>query len=108
MAAGQGAGVDSFLPRDLHLIEVGGLQVVDLRAPNALLAVGLTLRDLSDPDWAVCQRVGDAADTLGLGGVLAPSATGVGDVLAVFIRHAHRGQLKTTLTTTLAIPDVER
>jgi RES domain-containing protein len=89
MAVGQGKGVESFLPRTLHTIAVTDLNVVDLVDPSSLESVGLHSHDLSSESWEACQVVGDAADTLGLGGLLAPSATGVGSVLTVFVRHAH-------------------
>lgn len=89
MAEGQGQGVASFLPRTLHTIAVTDLDVVDLTDPVRLAAIGLDEDDLSGDDWAPCQLIGDAVDTLGLGGLLAPSATGLGTVLTVYVRHAH-------------------
>ncbi|WEG08921.1 RES domain-containing protein [Microbacterium horticulturae] len=68
----------------LHEINVTNLPVLDLRDEHALAHVGLTLADISDPDWTACQAVGNAAWFLGLGGVLAPSATEEGVVLAAF------------------------
>lgn len=68
----------------LHDIEVSDLPVLDLRTDAALLHVGLTTADIQDPDWTACQSVGNAAWFLGLAGVLAPSATGEGWVLAAF------------------------
>ena len=93
MAEGQGRGPESFLPRTVHAIAVSDLVVVDLTTVGALEAIGLRLEDLRDADWSACQHIGDAADTLGLGGLLGPSATGSGTVLAVFLRHAHHGEL---------------
>lgn len=92
MAAGQGSGPESFLPRTVHTIAVTNLEVADLTAPGAMSAVGLSHESLEGP-FEPCQLVGDAASTLGLGGVLAPSASGSGEVLAVFSRHAHHGEL---------------
>ena len=92
MAAGQGTGPESLLPRTVHTIAVTELQVADLTAEGAMSAVGLSFEALDGP-FEACQFVGDAASTLGLGGVLAPSATGNGEVLAVFWRHAHHGEL---------------
>ncbi|WP_395152384.1 RES family NAD+ phosphorylase [Ilumatobacter sp.] len=89
MADGQGNGVESFLPRTLHTIAVTDLDVVDLTDSARLGEVGLETDDLTNEDWGACQLVGDAIDTLGLGGLLAPSATGRGTVLTVFVRHAH-------------------
>ena len=92
MAAGQGSGPKSFLPRTVHTVAVTDLIVADLTVEGAMAALGLSSEDLTGP-FEACQLVGDAASTLGLGGVLAPSAAGDGEVLAVFSRHAHYGEL---------------
>ena len=78
----------------LHTIVVSDVPVLDLRTPGALGAVGLSLADISDADWTACQTVGHAAWFLGLGGVLAPSATGRGLVLAAFESHIGPGQFE--------------
>lgn len=103
MAEGQGRGAESFLPRSLHTIAVTGLEVIDLRTAQALGEVGLDLKRVSG-DWAPCQAIGDAADTLGLGGLLVPSATESGEVLAVFVRHAHHGELSVVRSETIEEP----
>lgn len=92
MAAGQGSGPKSFLPRTVHTIAVTDLMVADLMVEGAMAALGLSPEDLTG-SFEACQLVGDAASTLGRGGVLAPSAAGDGEVLAVFSRHAHHGEL---------------
>jgi RES domain-containing protein len=92
MADGQGRGPTSFLPRALHTLIVTDLIVLDLTAEGALAAVDLTHEDLSGP-WEPCQAVGAAAHFLRLGGVLAPSATGTGVVIAAFESHVSPGQL---------------
>lgn len=99
MAEGQGRGPESFLPRNVHTIAVTNLAVADLRKDETLLSVGLD-RDAIGGEWGPCQAVGDAVATLGLGGLLAPSATGTGEVLAVFVRHAHHGELSVIRSTT--------
>lgn len=93
MAAGQAGGVSSFLPRALHTVTVTELVVLDLTAEGAMAAVGLVVPDLSGP-WPVCQAVGAAAHFLRFGGVLAPSATGTGVVIAVFESQVMPGQLE--------------
>jgi hypothetical protein len=55
-------------------------------------------------EWLPCQAVGDAADTLGLGGLLVPSAVQVGEVLAVFVRYAHHGELSVIRSETIEDP----
>lgn len=81
------------VPYRLHTISVQRLGVLDLRKPSALAAVGLNEADIADQDWTACQAVGHAAWFLELAGVLAPSATGEGFVLAVFENHVNAGQL---------------
>lgn len=92
MATGQGSGAESFLPRMVYTIAITRLVVANLTIGGALAAVGLSSEALVGP-FEPCQRVGDAASTLGFGGVLAPSASGSGEVLAVFSRNAHHGEL---------------
>lgn len=92
MAEGQGRGPASFLPRALHTIVVNDLVVLDLTADGALAAVGLTNDDLSGL-WDPCQAVGAAAHFLRLAGVVAPSATGSGIVIAAFESHIGPDQL---------------
>jgi RES domain-containing protein len=86
---------------EVHTIQVAELSVLDLRTEAALAAVGLNLDDIADDDWTACQTVGQAAWFLELQGVLAPSASGEGHVLAVFENRAHAGQLTVTATATL-------
>jgi len=77
---------------------------MDLTTPVALDAVGLTNDDIADPDWSACQRVGNAVQYLGIAGLLAPSATGVGHVLAVYEPHLRAGQLHLARTDVLPRP----
>jgi RES domain-containing protein len=75
---------ESFLPRTLCAIDVELQAVLDLRTPDSLSRVGLTLDQLRSYSMRECQAVGEAAHRLNFEGILAPSATGIGDVLAVF------------------------
>ncbi|MBB2975094.1 RES domain-containing protein [Microbacterium endophyticum] len=68
----------------LHTIAVDDVLVLDLTDPEVLEKLGLTLADVADDDWTACQSVGHAAWFLGFQGVLAPSASGAGLVLAAF------------------------
>lgn len=94
MANKQPGGPAAFRTRVVHEIAVESLRVLDLRTHDALNAVGLEPSDIQSPDMSNCQRVGDAAFYLHLQGVLTLSATGVGNVLAVFEEHAEPGQLR--------------
>ncbi len=83
-AAGQARGSASLLPRELHHIALDGVQVVDLAAPGALEAAGLSLGDIAAADWVKCQRVGEEVALTGLARLRAPSATGIGNVIVLF------------------------
>ncbi|NNM46949.1 RES family NAD+ phosphorylase [Knoellia koreensis] len=72
------------VPYKLHTVKVTNLAILDLRDASALAHVGIGEADIADDDWTACQAVGHAAWFLGLSGVLAPSASGAGHVLAAF------------------------
>jgi hypothetical protein len=80
-------------PRTIHAVSVEGLEVIDLRSSSALGSVGLTQDDVAHADHARCQEVGEAAAYLRVEGVVARSATGVGDVWAVFLDNITPDQL---------------
>jgi len=75
--------------RRLLICEVALTNVLDLRSRTAQVAVGLTEDDLTSPisEYEPCQEVGRVAHQLGLHGVLAPAATGLGETLALFEQH---------------------
>lgn len=73
-------------PRRFLTCHVTVTKVLDLRDPASVLTVGLTMPDLIG-DHDPCQRVGQAAHQLGLHGVIAPAATGLGETLALFELH---------------------
>lgn len=77
----------------LHTISVHALTVLDLRESTELETVGLSQADITDDDWTACQSIGHAAWFLGLSGVLAPSASGRGAVLAAFESRIGPGEL---------------
>lgn len=95
LAKSQNVAVDDFIraKRTVHTIGVHSLPVLDLRDDSARARVGLELSDISDDDWTACQTVGHAAYFLNFGGVLAPSASGVGLVLTAFESRVSPGQL---------------
>ncbi len=71
-------------PRDIHEVEVSALEVLDLTSATALANVGLIADDISSDDRSACAAVGHAAHFAGFHGVVAPSATRTGIVIAVF------------------------
>jgi RES domain-containing protein len=86
---------------ELHTVAVTGLHMLDLRDHEALGQVGLTTSDISDEDRTACQAVGHAAYFLEFGGVLAPSATGIGIVATVFESRLRPGYLDVQATRLL-------
>jgi hypothetical protein len=95
-------------PRTLFTLKVEVNNLLDLRDPDHLAAVGLDIDALGGP-WAPCVRVARAAHQLGLHGVLAPAATDIGLTLALFEQHLPPEQVprvvdRTTWSTLPADP----
>jgi RES domain-containing protein len=76
-------------PRRFVICDVSVSEILDLRTPEALVAVGLDDSDLDSPvgDYEACRTVARVAHQLELHGVIAPAATGLGETLALFERH---------------------
>jgi RES domain-containing protein len=70
-------------PRNFFTVEVRVTNLLDLRVSEHREAVGLG-DDALRGRWEPCQRVGAAAHQLGMHGVIAPAATGLGMTLALF------------------------
>lgn len=92
-ASRQGLRPADFLPRDLHRFRVRLGASLDLRDADSLEAVGLDITRVKSNDRGPCQAVGEAAHDLKLEGILAPSATGHGAVLTIFIDCLRPGSL---------------
>jgi RES domain-containing protein len=84
-AARQSLALSDFLPRELYEFRVSLRAALDLSSEETRELVGLTLATLTADDPGVCQRIGEAAHYLGREAVVAPSATGRGDIVAVFL-----------------------
>jgi RES domain-containing protein len=84
----EGMRPDLVGPRRLLTCEVHMTTVLDLRDSSAWESLGLGVADLMSDvgDYANCHRIGRAAHQLGLHGIIAPAATGLGETLAVFER----------------------
>ena len=80
-----GLSTAAFLPRVLYGYDVVVNDVLDLRLSDARTALGLDDGTLTADPPQVCQQIGEAAVTCGREAILAPSATGEGDVLPVFV-----------------------
>lgn len=85
----EGMTGDMVGPRRLLTVEVTLTTILDLRVGGNQAAVGLSTKDLFSPvgEYARCQRIGQAAHQLGLHGIIAPAATGLGETLAVLELH---------------------
>ena len=90
----QAIGVEGLLPRALYRYEIDLDRILDLTDVDVRAQVGLGVDALIGPDWTACQELGVAAHALGVRGINSPSATGVDDVLAVFVQHVGLGRLE--------------
>ena len=85
----EGMTGDMVGPRRLLTVQVTLTTILDLRVEGNRATARLSLEDIASPvgEYARCQRVGQAAHQLGLHGIIAPAATGLGETLAVFELH---------------------
>lgn len=76
-------------PRRLLVCDVNVSEILDLRSPEAQTMVGLSEVDLMSPPGMhdPCVNVARVAHQLGMHGVIAPAATGLGETLALFQLH---------------------
>lgn len=86
-------------PRRLFTVDVDATNLLDLRVSEHRAAVELDSDALTGP-WEPCQRVGLAAHQLGLHGVIAPAATGLGLTLALFEHNLPAEQWPTIVAQT--------
>lgn len=85
MAARIGRPPESFVPRRLYRYRLDLQAVVDLSGERTQLPEPLVGLDFAAADPKATQEVGEATALLGREAILAPSATGTGAVLAIFI-----------------------
>ncbi len=81
-----GVPASSIKPRTLYTVRIDVTNILDLTVPTNREAVGLRDADLRSDvdDYAACQTVADAAHRNDWHGILAPSASGLGQTLAIF------------------------
>lgn len=86
---------DMVAPRRLLVCDVSVTDVLDLRGDAAQQRVGLTdthlLLDVGS--YSACHAVGRVAHQLGLHGIIATAATGLGETLALFEQHLPANEL---------------
>lgn len=82
-------------PRVLVACRVACTNILDLRSAETITAAGLSADDLRSPvdDYTPCQEVAAVAHQLGLHGIIAPAATGLGETLALFERNLPADEL---------------
>ncbi|MGH2573280.1 MAG: RES family NAD+ phosphorylase [Actinomycetota bacterium] len=74
----------NLLPRHLYRYQVQLHEVLDLTVQMAAETLGLSAEMIRGVDPSPSQAAGNAAHYAGFEGLRAPSATGIGEVLAVF------------------------
>ena len=75
----------AFRPRGPATIRVVLHEILDLRDPATCRSIGLEASELRSDDVALTQAIGEASNLLGFEAILAPSATGVGDVCILLL-----------------------
>lgn len=85
----EGMTAEMVAPRRLLVCDVAVTEILDLRTPHAQALVGLSEVDLLSPPGMhdPCITVARVAHQLGLHGIIAPAATGLGETLALFQVH---------------------
>ncbi len=96
--ARQAIGIEGLLPRKLYRYDLALDRILDLTSGEVRAQGGLGLDVLTGPDWTACQELGNTVHSLGAQGISSPSATGVGDILAVFVQQVGLGRLVPQLT----------
>lgn len=81
---------EEFLPRIMVEYAVTLDSVLDLRLPDAQERVGLTPAQIAGDDLSPCQAVGEAARYAGREAIIAPSAAGTGEVVAIYLDELQR------------------
>jgi len=94
MGERQAIGIEALLPRRLFRYEVSLFRVLDLTDEVTLRALDIDQDVLMGSSWSTCQDIGSMAHSLNIQAINSPSATGVGEVLAVFNENVKGGDLQ--------------
>jgi RES domain-containing protein len=89
----EGLPPGDLLPRHLYRYQVQLQAALDLTDATTSEAVGFSEGLVRSDDPILSQAIGDAAHYAGFEGLLAPSATGVGETLAVFPARLQAGSI---------------
>lgn len=85
LATKYGLATAAFLPRVLYGYDIVIGDALDLRVADARATLGLDDHAVCADPPDLCQRIGEAAVTCGREAILAPSATGLGEALALYV-----------------------
>jgi hypothetical protein len=88
------------LPREVFIYAVSIDRVLDLHANEALASLDVSRSELLAADQARSRNVGEAASRRGVQALIAPSVTGVGDVLVLFPENLGAGTCEPRLLKT--------
>lgn len=94
-----GLTVEDVLPREVFRYEVDLDRVLDLRDPDVLAQLDVTLGEVLAEDRTTSIAIGEEALAAGWQAIWCPSATGDGDVLAILLPNLGTGQLEAKLLT---------
>ncbi len=104
-----GIPISYLMPRDLVTVELRLANVLDLTDTNIQTEWGVSAASLALDDFTACQEVAAAARRSGYEAIIYPSATGVGENIALFYDHLHPGSSAVIAAQTAidpgAIPD---
>jgi RES domain-containing protein len=81
----QSIGMQALMPRHVYYYRITLDSVLDLTDESTRARAQIGFEALISPDWSACQDLGKRAYQTSVQGILSPSATGVDDVLALFI-----------------------
>ena len=96
-ARGQDLALEDLLPREFWRIKGELSRVLDLLDHSTLNMIGIGREDLTRDDVALTRQIGEAAYEHQFQAILAPSATGVDQVLAIFTENLAGAVLDPTL-----------
>jgi RES domain-containing protein len=84
LAQRNGIELEHLLPRHISRLRLKATEVLDLRRDDVREFIGLPAGLLSEDSPYETQLIGQIAHALGIEAVVAPSVTGIGDIIAVF------------------------
>jgi RES domain-containing protein len=96
-AARQGLEVEALLPRELWAVQLQLDEVLDLTDHRTLEQLDIKPDELVRPSHEFTQQLGEAAHELRFQGIRALSATGIDEVIAVFLENLRLARLETNL-----------